>query len=45
MQLSLGLPQGSRPLAEHSIYWVGPILGALAGCIFYSSVLRPPVRK
>jgi glycerol uptake facilitator-like aquaporin len=34
-----------RPFAEHSVYWVGPLAGALAGCIFYTSVLQPPEGK
>jgi MIP family channel proteins len=43
----LSLPYGNtvRPLADHLVYWVGPILGALAGGIFYSLVVLPPEKK
>jgi glycerol uptake facilitator-like aquaporin len=34
-----------RPFAEHAVYWAGPVLGALAGCVFYSAVLQPPEKK
>ena len=44
-QLSLGLPPESRPLGEHPVYWVGPLLGALAACVFYTSVIQPPEKK
>jgi glycerol uptake facilitator protein len=35
----------SQPLAQHSIYWAGPLLGAMAGTVFYSLVLSPSVQK
>ncbi|MGL4550423.1 MAG: aquaporin [Gemmataceae bacterium] len=38
-QLSVGTIE--RPLAEHAVYWAGPLAGAMAGCVFYSAVLRP----
>ncbi len=41
----LSVPGIERPLAEHSVYWVGPLAGALAACIFYTSVLQPPESK
>jgi glycerol uptake facilitator-like aquaporin len=44
-QLSLGFPQTTRPLADHVVYWLGPILGALAASIFYTVVLMPEERK
>jgi glycerol uptake facilitator-like aquaporin len=34
-----------RPFADHLPYWVGPILGALAGGIFYTAVVLPPAKK
>jgi glycerol uptake facilitator-like aquaporin len=34
-----------RPLADHLVYWAGPILGALAGGLFYSAVILPPEKK
>jgi aquaporin Z len=30
--------------ADHTIYWVGPVLGALAGGILYSWAILPPER-
>ncbi len=44
-QLSLSMPQTTRPLGDHPVYWLGPILGALAGSIFYTLVLMPEPRK
>jgi glycerol uptake facilitator-like aquaporin len=41
----LSVPSIERPLAEHAVYWAGPLAGALAGCIFYTSVLTPPETK
>jgi glycerol uptake facilitator-like aquaporin len=29
------------PLADHTVYWVGPAVGALVGGIFYSAVILP----
>jgi glycerol uptake facilitator-like aquaporin len=39
--LNNGLP---GPFADHTIYWVGPIIGALLGGVLYSSVILPPER-
>jgi glycerol uptake facilitator-like aquaporin len=44
-QLSLGDLPTARPLADHVVYWLGPIFGALAGSIFYTMVLMPDERK
>jgi MIP family channel proteins len=41
MQLTLVELQSARPLGEHTVYWVGPIFGALAGSVFYTLVLLP----
>jgi glycerol uptake facilitator-like aquaporin len=41
-QLSLSNLPVERPLAGHPVYWVGPILGALAGSIFYTLIVLPP---
>jgi glycerol uptake facilitator-like aquaporin len=32
------------PFADHTIYWVGPVVGALLGGVLYSSVILPPER-
>jgi glycerol uptake facilitator-like aquaporin len=40
-ELTLSLPQTARPLAEHTVYWAGPIAGALLGCLFYARVILP----
>jgi glycerol uptake facilitator-like aquaporin len=32
------------PFADHTVFWVGPIIGALLGGILYSSVILPPER-
>src|SRR5262249_53874235 len=32
-QLTIAQPESARPLSEHPIYWIGPMLGALAGCV------------
>ena len=36
------LPPG--PLADHPVYWAGPVVGALAGGFFYSAVVLPPAK-
>jgi len=42
-QIAVGtIPQ---PFAEHAVYWAGPMVGAMAACVFYSTVLRPPEKK
>lgn len=43
-QFSLSLPGTVRPLADHPVYWLGPILGALACGVFYVWVLAPRAR-
>jgi glycerol uptake facilitator-like aquaporin len=30
------------PLADHTVYWVGPIIGALLGGFLYVFVMQPP---
>jgi len=32
------------PFADHTIYWVGPVVGALLAGVLYSSVILPPER-
>jgi glycerol uptake facilitator-like aquaporin len=32
------------PFADHLVYWVGPIVGAVFGGVLYSSVILPPER-
>lgn len=32
------------PFADHVVYWVGPIVGALLGGVLYSSLILPPER-
>jgi MIP family channel proteins len=32
------------PFADHTIYWVGPVIGALLGGVLYSSMILPPER-
>jgi glycerol uptake facilitator-like aquaporin len=44
-ELNLPRPAATRPLADHLVYWVGPILGALAGGIGYSAVILPSEKK
>ncbi len=44
-QLSLSMPQATNPLGDHVVYWLGPILGALAASIFYTVVIMPEERK
>jgi glycerol uptake facilitator-like aquaporin len=44
-QLTLAEPGSARPLSEHPIYWIGPMLGALAGCVVYMALLQPPEKK
>ncbi len=36
------LAQSFNPWSDHTVYWVGPILGALLGGFLYVFVLRPP---
>jgi glycerol uptake facilitator-like aquaporin len=44
-QLSLSMPPTPRPLGDHAVYWLGPILGALAASIFYTVVVMPEERS
>lgn len=39
----LTVPAHARTvLADHTVYWVGPVLGALLGGFFYTVVILPP---
>jgi aquaporin TIP len=44
-RLSLDVPQATRPMAGHAVYWAGPILGAMAAAVLYVTVILPPERK
>jgi aquaporin Z len=44
-QLSLSLPPDVRPLGDHVVYWLGPVLGALAAGVFYATVVLPPEKE
>jgi glycerol uptake facilitator-like aquaporin len=37
-------PLSSGPFADHTVYWVGPVIGALFGGIIYTSAILPPER-
>ena len=41
----LTLPGAVRPLADHPVYWGGPIVGALLGGLFYTALVLPPEKK
>jgi glycerol uptake facilitator-like aquaporin len=34
----------SGPFTDHTVYWVGPVVGALLGGVLYSSLILPPER-
>ena len=36
------VPRPSTRASDHTVYWVGPILGALLGGFLYVFVLQPP---
>ena len=36
------LTHSYNPLADHTVYWVGPIIGALLGGFLYIFVMQPP---
>jgi aquaporin Z len=44
-ELTLALPESARPLADHAVYWGGPIVGAILGGLFYTMVILPPEKK
>jgi glycerol uptake facilitator-like aquaporin len=35
----------TRPLADHAVYWAGPVLGALLGGVLYSAVMQPRLKR
>lgn len=41
-QMTLPGWQALRPLADHAVYWAGPLLGALLGGYLYSALILPP---
>jgi aquaporin Z len=40
-EMAAGIPP-AKALADHTVYWVGPIVGALLGGFLYVFVLQPP---
>jgi aquaporin Z len=44
-QLTLPGAEAVRPLADHPVYWGGPVVGALLGGLFYSTFVLPPEKK
>jgi glycerol uptake facilitator-like aquaporin len=44
-QLSVSDLATGRPLGDHAVYWVGPILGALAAAVLYVQLILPPEKK
>jgi glycerol uptake facilitator-like aquaporin len=41
-EFTLPAGPGPAPLADHVVYWAGPIVGAFVGAFLYSAVLLPP---
>jgi glycerol uptake facilitator-like aquaporin len=41
-ELTVPTLKAGHPFADHAVYWVGPVLGALLGAFFYTAVLQPP---
>jgi aquaporin Z len=41
-QLTVPDLASQNPLADHAVYWAGPIAGALLGGFLYSAVILPP---
>ena len=44
-ELTLTTPKGEHPLADHAVFWAGPILGALLGGLLYSVVFLPADKR
>jgi glycerol uptake facilitator-like aquaporin len=44
-QLTLTTPGAPAPLADHLVYWAGPILGALLGAFVYTTLILPAEKK
>jgi MIP family channel proteins len=44
-QLTVPGLAGKSPLSDHAVYWIGPVLGALAGGLFYTTFILPPEKK
>jgi glycerol uptake facilitator-like aquaporin len=44
-QLTLPGAEAARPLADHPVYWGGPLVGALLGGLFYGTLILPPQKK
>jgi MIP family channel proteins len=44
-QLTVPDLQSKAPLADHAVYWIGPVLGALAGGLFYTTFILPPQKR
>jgi MIP family channel proteins len=44
-QLTVPELQNQKPFADHAVYWIGPVLGALAGGLFYTTFILPPAKK
>jgi glycerol uptake facilitator-like aquaporin len=44
-QLTLAPLKASEPFADNTVYWVGPILGALLAGLLYTTVIGPPGKR